>query len=164
MGIGVLAAPAQAGEDDRALSVSLSWARYALKDASADGAALGVDYERGFSDTMSFRASGGGGYYLGDAKSYSGHFTIGATYIFDVVKWVPYANIGIGGIYIGGGEDTGDDKLDTGLKGLLELGAGLDILHSRKFSYGVVMRFESFVETTAFFTMGVRATYRWGFF
>lgn len=165
LGIGLLgsAGSAHAGEDDRALSMSLSFARYALKDSSADGAVLGADFERGFSETLSFRVSGGGGYYLGDDPSYTGHLTLGVTYMFDVVKWVPYANIGIGGIFIGGG-GTGEDAIDTGFKGLIELGAGLDILHSRKFSYGVIMRFESFVQTTAFFTLGVRATYRWGFF
>ncbi len=155
--------PAAAGEDDRSLSLSGSYATYSIPDHAPAGAALGLEYERGFSDAMSFRVGGGGGIYFAslgeDGKtSYSTHATVGITYLFDVVRYVPYATVGLGGIWIfGGGQDA---KLNA----LVEFGVGLDILQSRRFSWGVQARLESFVQETSFFTAGVRATWRWGFF
>jgi hypothetical protein len=153
------AAPAAASDDESALSVSLAYGTYAIPDYNPHGAVLGVEYERGFSDALAWRISGGaGGYTLDGQRSYSGHLTAGLTYLFDVLKYVPYANLGVGAIVIGGGE------VDTQVKALIEIGAGLDVLHSRSLSYGVQLRFESFASQTAFFTAGVRATWRWGFF
>lgn len=154
---------AHAGEDDRSLSVFAGYGTYTIPDHSPDGGVLGLDYERGFSDSMSLRASGGVGMYPFDdgdlSASYSGHATLGLTYLFDVLKYVPYANLGAGAIVL-----TGGPVEDTTVKALLELGLGLDILHSRSFSYGIQVRLESFIQETSFFTAGVRATWRWGFF
>lgn len=149
---------AQAADGENTLSLSLGYATYALADRAPSGGVLGLDFERGFSDALAWRVSGGVGTYLGDLRTHSGHLTLGLTYLFDVLKYVPYANVGVGAIAIGGGE------LDTDLSALLELGVGLDVLHSRSFSYGIQMRFESFLEQTAFFTVGARASWRWGFF
>jgi len=155
--------PAAAGEDDRSLSMSASYATYSSGDNSPAGTALGLEYERGFGDAMSFRVDGGGGVYFAslgkDGKtSYSTHATVGLTYAFDVVRYMPYATVGLGGIWIFGGDQ------DAKLNGLVEFGIGLDVLESRRFSWGVQARLESFVQETSFFTAGVRATYRWGFF
>jgi len=151
--------PARAGEDDRALSVSLSYGSYALPDHTPEGSVLGLDYERGFSEVRSFRASTGGGIYFEDgSRSYSGHLVVGITYLMDVLKYVPYVNLGVGGIVIGG------DDMDVDVSALLEMGVGLDVLHSRTFSYGAVVRFESYIQETSFFTAGLRMTWRWGFF
>ncbi len=134
------------------------YGRYAIPDHAPNGTVLGIDYERGFSDALSLRLSGGGGTYFGSSQTYSGHMTVGITYLFDVIKYVPYANVGIGGLVLGGGD------VDTQVTGLIELGVGLDVLHSRSFSYGVLVRFESLVQSTSFFTAGARVTWRWGFF
>lgn len=152
------ARPAWASDDESALSVSLGYGTYTIPDYRPDGSVLGVEYERGFSDTFSWRVAGGaGGYYGSDLLTYSGHVVFGLTYLFDVIKYVPYANLGVGGIVIGG-------DVDTRLSALVELGLGLDVLRSRSFSYGVQIKFESFVQQTSFFTAGMRATWRWGFF
>jgi hypothetical protein len=152
------AGPAAASDDESALSVSLAYGTYAIPDYNPHGMVLGAEYERGFSDALAWRVSGGaGGYTLDGQRSYSGHLTVGLTYLFDVLKYVPYANLGVGGIVLGGG-------MNTQVKGLIEIGAGLDVLHSRSFSYGVQLRFESFANQTAFFTAGLRATWHWGFF
>jgi hypothetical protein len=161
LGMALAAGVARADEGDHALSVSLSYGRYSIPDPelSANGGVLGVDYERGVSEALWLRVSAGGGLYRGDGQTtYSGQATVGATYALDVIKYVPYFNAGLGAIVIGGGD------LDTDVAALLEIGAGVDVLHSRSLSYGVVVRFESFLEKTSFFTAGVRATYRWGFF
>lgn len=145
------------------MSIFGGYGTYSVPDHTPDGAVIGVDYERGFSDAMSVRASGGIGAYVLDnddmGTSYSAHATVGLTYLFDVLKYVPYVNVGVGGIVL-----TGGPLEDTKLSALLELGVGLDILHSRTFSYGVQARLETFIQETAFFSAGVRATYRWGFF
>ncbi len=154
-----VAGPASAGEDDRSLSLSLSYATYAIPDHSPKGAVLGVDYERGFSEALAVRVSGGtGAYYEDSSASYTGHLVVGMTYLFDVLKYVPYINGGVGGIVIAGG-DT-----DTHFAPLVEVGVGLEILHSRTFSYGAILRFESQIKETHFFTGGLRITWRWGFF
>ena len=75
-----------------------------------------------------------------------------------MLKYVPYVNLGVGGIILGGGD------VDLDVTALLEMGGGLDVLHSRSFSYGAVIRFESYIQETAFFTAGLRMTWHWGFF
>ena len=159
LGLAALSAPCAASEGEHALSFSLGYATYAIPDYNPHGGVFGVDYERGFSDAFSFRLSGGLGGYRGDGLStYSGHLVAGLTYLFDVVKYVPYANLGIGGIVIAGGEDGTRSSV------LVELGVGVDVLRSRSFSYGIGLRFETFLQETSFFTAGLRATWRWGFF
>ncbi len=149
---------ARAGEDDRSLSLSLGYATYSVPDYSPPGLALGVEYERGFSEVMAFRvAAGGAGYYEGD-PSFSGHLVVGLTYLFDVLKYVPYINGGVGGMVIAG------PAVDTKVTPFVELGVGLEILHSRSFSYGALVRFESLLQETHFFSAAARVTWHWGFF
>lgn len=154
-----MAGPSVASEGESALSVSFGYGTYSVPDYRPNGGVLGLDYERGFSDALSFRVSGGAGLYYGDGQTtYSGQLTVGMTYLFDVIKYVPYANLGVGGIAIAGGD------LDSRLSALVELGVGIDVLHSRTFSYGIQLRFETLLQETSFFTAGARATWRWGFF
>jgi hypothetical protein len=152
------AGAAAADEGEQALSLTASYARFSIPDWSPHGGVIGADYERGVSDALAVRASAGGGAYFGDGTHYSAHAVVGITYAFDVVKYVPYANLGAGGILIGGG------GIDLDVHPLVELGIGLDFLREPDFSWGLQVRFESFVEQTAFFTAGARATWRWGFF
>jgi hypothetical protein len=159
LAIAVAAPAADASEDDRAFSVSLNYGRYTLdEDISPDGGVVGFDYEHGISDPISLRASAGGGLYYQDGPAYSGHAVVGVTYLFDVLKYVPYANIGAGGIVLGG------DGFDTQLEPLIEIGFGVDFLRSREFSWGVLARYETYFNETSFFTAGARLTWRWGFF
>lgn len=153
-------APGLAADGERALSATLGYATYTLAGANPHGAALGLDYERGFSDALSWRISGGGGIYYRDGLTYSGQLTAGLTYLFDVLKYVPYVNVGLGGIVV---VDIGGDPA-ADIHPLAEIGAGLDILRDRTSSFGVYVRFETLLQETSFFTAGVRSTWRWGFF
>jgi len=151
--------PTAASPDDRAFSVSLNYAHFDLgEDLAPHGGLLGADYERGLSETISLRASGGVGLYYEDALSYSGHATVGITYLFDVLKWVPYANLGVGAIFVDGTDQ------ESSVNPLIELGFGVDFLRSREFSWGLQARYETYIDRTRFITAGVRATWRWGFF
>jgi hypothetical protein len=158
-----LPSAARASDGETALSVYAGYAGMSFTDGDDDiqpnGGAIGFDYERGFSEILSWRLSAGGGVYTSEpGMAYSTHATAGITYLFDVLKWVPYANLGVGGIVLTG------EGFDTKVHPLIELGFGIDKLHSRTFSYGIQVRVESFITNTAYFSGGVRATWRWGFF
>lgn len=152
-------APAAASDGESALSVSANYATYITPDYSPNGGVIGLSFERGFSDVLAWRIAGGGGVYYGAEQiTYSGHATFGFTYLLDILKYVPYVEAGVGGILIAGG-DAG-----TSIHPLIQVGVGLDILKNRTFSYGVHLQFETLLQQTSFFTVGARATWRWGFF
>lgn len=160
-------AAARAAEGEKALSIVPTYAVWAvtqqdgtrLETVEAQGGQLGLDYERGYNDTLWLRASVAGGLYsTPDGLGWSGGATVGITYAFDVLRYVPYLNLGAGAIWVAG------DGIDSGLKPVVELGVGVDVLESRTFSWGVVLRFDSFASQVAFFTIGPRISWRWGFF
>jgi hypothetical protein len=160
----ILAAPpANADEGESAISVSASFAGFSVPDHSPVGGTLGFDYERGITDVLWLRASGGGGGFSDEGSpAYAGYSEVGITYVIDVLRYVPYVNLGVGGIYMQV-EEPGDD-FENGLQPLISIGAGVDILTSRNRSYGVYTRFESFLGRSAFYSLGARMSWRWGFF
>jgi hypothetical protein len=151
---------AAASEGESVLSLSLGYAGYSLADQekSASGALFGVEYERGITDALWLRGQLGYGAYPFGEFSHSGDASFGLTYAIDVLKYVPYVKGGLGVLGVAG------PAVDTAIYPLVEIGAGLDILRSRSFSYGIEARVEAFFEGTAFFTAGARLSYRWGFF
>ena len=154
------AAAAEASEGENVLSASLGYAGYSLgdQDASASGVRLGVEYERGVTEGLWLRGQlGGGAYPFGDL-TFTGDAGVGVTYAIDVLRYVPYVQGGVGALAVGG------EGVDASVYPLVEVGAGLDVLRSRNFSYGIAARVEAFVEGTASVTAGARISYRWGFF
>jgi hypothetical protein len=149
---------AGASEDDRALSGSIHFTYMAIPEHSLSGGALGVEYERGLSDSVSFRAAGGGGLYWGDGAAYAAHAVVGLTYLVDVLKYVPYFTAGVGAIGQAGA------AIPSEIHPALQLGAGLDILHSRTFSYGVQASYLTYSADAQFVTVGGRLTWRWDLF
>ena len=83
---------------------------------------------------------------------------VGATLRFDVLKYVPYAFVGLGAMTAGGG------PLARTTDPVLVVGGGLDWLQSRARSYGVEARLASFGSDVTVFTVGLRGTARWGYF
>ncbi len=160
----LMSAPeALADEGESALSLSAAFAGFSVPDHAPAGGTLGFDYERGVTDILWLRASAGGGAFS-DAGSpaYAAYSEVGITYVIDVLRYVPYINVGIGAVYLQV-EDPGDD-FENGVEPLISVGAGVDLLTSRSRSYGVFTRYESFLGKTAFFTAGARISWRWGFF
>jgi hypothetical protein len=159
-------APALAAEGESMLSVTPSYATFSIvvgegndaEQIDATGGNLLIEYERGLSDVLWFRAASGGGLYRAAGEtSWSASGVAGITYALDVLKYVPYANLGAGAMVIGGG------PFDTEVKAYLELGFGLDVLQSRSFSWGVAIRYDSFASQISYFTLGARATWHWGY-
>ena len=155
---------AHAGDGESALSPSIGWATYATPDkqgksVSPDvGGAVGITYERGFSEALSWRVSIVGGGFTGGGTTWAAWGAAGFVYRFDVLAYVPYVEASIGGVALGGG------RLPSGVDPVLELGAGLDWLRDRDRSWGVEGRLGSFTRDTTVLTIGVRSTWRWGYF
>jgi hypothetical protein len=162
-------------DGDRALSLGLGYATFDVPgpashnqtppDLSPDaGGALSVSYEHALSTDLSLRGEAAGGLFDGGnvkkegALSYAGLVDVGIAFRFDVLKYVPYAFAGVGGVVAGGG------PIDVGAQPVLVIGGGLDWLQSRDRSYGVEGRLASFAGDVTVFTLGVRASVRWGYF
>ncbi len=130
------------------------------------GAGLGGDFELGLTQALWLRFSMGAGLYSGRPTSASGQATIGFTYVFDVLRYVPYAHLGIGGVALYADETPlADHSMNTtNFHPLIEIGAGVDILSASDYSWGLHVRAESFIDRTALFLAGARLSYRWGFF
>ncbi|HEY1554829.1 MAG TPA: hypothetical protein VGF94_08345 [Kofleriaceae bacterium] len=172
-----LAAPAHADGDDQALSVEVGWATFSTQapmqpgssktppEVSPDiGGSLSVIYERGVSTDLSLRGELAGHVFDGGAAkgqsdaSFAGLGDVGAVFRFDVLKYVPYAFGGVGGVWSGGG------PIGSGGEFVLVIGGGLDVLASRSRSWGIEGRLASFGGDVTVFSLGLRGTIRWGYF
>jgi hypothetical protein len=169
-----IATPAHA-EGERALSVGLSWATFSTPGEMVQnmepttvtpdlGGSLGVSYEHAIGSDFSLRAELAGSLFYGgvteddSALSYALLGDVGGTYRFDVLKYVPYAFGGIGGVLTTGG------PIDRNTQLVLAIGGGLDVLVDRARSWGIEGRLATFGGDVTIFTLGVRATSRWGYF
>jgi hypothetical protein len=168
------ATPARA-EGERALSVGLGWATFSAPGPVAEnmeptvigtkaGGTLGGSYEHAIGSDFSLRAELAGGLFYGgndntqSAVSYAALADAGATFRFDVLKYVPYAFAGVGGMYTAGG------PLDAGAELVLAIGGGVDVLVDRGKSWGIEARLASFGGDVTIFTVSGRITTRWGYF
>ncbi|MDX2093449.1 MAG: hypothetical protein SFX73_36735 [Kofleriaceae bacterium] len=162
-------------ENERALSVGLGWATFSAPgEASGNmeppaitpdvGGAVAITYEHALGSDVAVRGELAGGIFYGgnaegqQALSYAALADVGAVYRFDVLKYVPYAFAGVGAVGTTGGPIPRDVNF------VLTIGGGLDILVSRASSYGFEARLASFGGDITLFTLGVRATTRWGYF
>jgi hypothetical protein len=170
----LIASPAWA-EGERALSLGLGWATFSVPgpkmgnqtppDVSPDiGGALAVTYEQAIGTDIALRGELAGGLFYGGAGkgqsdlSGAGLVDAGITFRFDVLKYVPYAFGGVGGVLSGGG------PIDNGVDFVLVVGGGLDVLQSRDRSWGIEGKLASFGGDITLLTVGVRGTVRWGYF
>lgn len=172
--VAVIGSTAHADDGDRAMSASLGWAtfsatgkpvgRQAPPTLSPDvGGALAVSYEQSISTDLSLRAELAGGVFYGGAQamqaktSYALLGDAGAVFRFDVLKFVPYAFGGLGGVSAGGGPIARSTDF------VVVIGGGVDWLQSRERSFGLEARVASFGGDITVVTFGVRGTMRWGF-
>lgn len=120
-----------------------------------------MDYEYGLTDLIWLRASGGGGVFYdrtAEAPAYAGFAEVGITYVLDVLKYVPHVDLGVGGVVLH------TEGIEEPVRPLISIGGGVDLLQSRSRSMGIYSRFESFLGQSALFQVGVRTSWRSGFF
>jgi len=177
LALGVFVAPPPAPrEGDRPPPIGLGWATFTTPGTPTDdnmtpaavtptvGGSLAVIYEHAIGSDFSLRGEAAGGlFYGGDssdgrAMSYAALGDVGATFRFDVLKYVPYAFGGVGAVATTGG------PIASGASVVIAVGGGLDILVDRSKSYGFEARLASFGGDVTIFTLGVRGTTRWGYF
>jgi hypothetical protein len=167
------AAPVRA-EDERALSVSAGWATFSApgkKRGSATppevapdiGGSLSMIYEQMIGTDLGLRGEAAGTVFSGgntskeSAASYAAVGDVGVVFRFDILRYVPYAFGGVGGMLTGGG------PLGTSGELAIVVGGGLDVLVSRSQSWGIEGRLAAFGGTITVFTLGLRGTMRWGY-
>lgn len=163
--IALHAGVATAGDGETAVSAAVGFATYATPDEDDEamltptaGGTLQATYERGFGDYASVRGHLAGAIYGGGGTAGTGLATIGLSYRLDVLRYVPYAAVGVGVLVRGGG------PFATGVEPALELGGGVDILRGRDRSWGFAAAITSFASDTTTVTVTVRSTWRWGYF
>jgi hypothetical protein len=122
------------------------------------GAALAASYERALGDEVSWRVDLGIAGYLGGGTAGTALATAGLVYRIDILKYVPYVEVGVGALGRAGG------PFATDVQPALRVGGGVDLLRSRARSHGVVATMTSFASDTTTLTIGVRTTWRWGYF
>ncbi len=156
---------AHAGDGETAVSAALGYATYATPDEDDEetlsptaGATVQATYERGFGDDAAVRVHLGGALYGGGGLAGTGLATIGLSYRLDVLRYVPYAAVGVGALVRAGG------PFETGVEPALEIGAGVDVLRGRARSWGAAAAITSFASDTTTLTVTVRSTWRWGYF
>jgi hypothetical protein len=167
-----LSAQAQA-EHEQAFSIALGWATFSTpgkKTGTMEPPAITPDfglsasliYERSVSTDFSLRGELAGGPFWGGGPSggtsYAALGDLGVVFRFDVLKYVPYAFGGLGGLFTGGG------SLDGKSEPVLAIGGGVDWLTSRERSWGLEGRLASFGGDVTVFTLSLRGTIRWGYF
>jgi hypothetical protein len=155
---------------DQAISLGAGWATYSALGTPATpnkapptltpdvGAHLQVSYEHGVSREVSLRTELATAMFSGGGSSYLALTDVGIVYRFDVVKYVPYGFAGLGVVARGG------EPIESGIDLVVVLGGGLDVLRSRNQSFGVEGRLASFADDITIFTLGLRASVRWGYF
>jgi hypothetical protein len=175
--LGMVSAPAARAESEQAVSVGLGWATFSTVGEAMDdmeppalsptiGGNLAVSYERMIGTDVALRAELVGGLFYGGTQekqmqSQTSNALLadaGAALRFDVLKYVPYAFVGIGAVTSGGG------PIERGTDLVLVVGGGLDWLQSRARSYGLEARLASFGGDVTVVTVGLRGTVRWGYF
>lgn len=173
--LAVASAGTARAENERALSVGVGWASFSTTGKKVGsmappqlapdiGGALGITYEQAIGTELMLRGELAGGAFYGGADkgeseaSYALLADAGAVFRFDVLKYVPYAFVGLGGVATTGGPIARD------LAPVLAIGGGLDVLQSRSLSYGLELRLASFGGDVTVVTIGARISHRWGYF
>ncbi|HEY4183201.1 MAG TPA: hypothetical protein VGM90_40535 [Kofleriaceae bacterium] len=162
-------------ENERALSLEVNYATFDAPGVAMMnmppptltpdfGFAAGGVYEQMIGSDVGLRGEvvldlfRGGNTAKQSATSYAALADVGFTFRFDVLKYVPYACAGVGGVISTGGPIDGKSDF------VVVLGGGLDILSSRERSWGIEGRLASFAGDVTLVTFGIRGTVRWGFF
>jgi len=154
---------AQAGQEEWMFSVVTQGSMIRAYKHTRWGGGLATSLEYGFTDSWSLKG----------VLSYNAHAVLGddpgvlsvatgglnVVYTVDILRIVPYLQLGLEGAALGGGGEDWQAQLGV------VAGAGLDYLLSRRWSLGVDIGYHLFVPDTknlpAMLNIGFRITRRW---
>lgn len=131
--------PAAAGERELVVTPALGYAAVRTSGRTAHGGTVHLDVDYGLTDSWSLRASGR--YLLASDPVVEPQplqlagLSVGALFIIDVLKVVPYAGVTVGASWIHGAEKEHRFNADLGAL------VGADWLISRQFSVGIELRY-----------------------
>jgi hypothetical protein len=163
-----LARPAGAVERENGLGADVGPAVLVIADKGSPdvGATVGLHYTYGLSDAFNFVASAGWSLVALDETTGPNHPTsmtnvnAGVAYVLDVLQWVPWISLELGGYTMQGGTVAGV-RLDAGAA----VGLGLDYRLNRSWTVGVVVHQHFLLDMSTYpsFTQAVaRFEYVWG--
>jgi hypothetical protein len=125
------------------------------------GPSIGAQGSYGLSDAFNLVAEGAWSLEAFTAHpTWAANANVGITYVFDVMQWVPYAGLLIGGYGIGG-RDVGSPKFLPGAAVAL----GVDYRFSHDVAIGVALREHMLTEPStypSFIQAFARIEYTWG--
>jgi hypothetical protein len=127
------------------------------------GGGFGLHYTYGISDAINLVADGGASLMPIGASSLStmSNVDVGLAYVLDVLRWVPWGAVELGGYALTGNPVGGTQVLPGAAIAL-----GLDYRFDRSWAAGIVLRQHMlFTDASAFpsFTQGLlRVGYTWG--
>jgi outer membrane protein with beta-barrel domain len=170
---GAVAAPARAVEHDQHLGVDVGGSLLVIGDKSTNdlGATAMGHYTYGLSDTFNLMVEAQYSLMaLGQTAdspktphtypSWIANADVGIGYVFDVLTWVPYAGLLVGGYGLSGGTIDGVKFLPG-----VEIALGLDYRLSPSVVIGVAARQHLLSETTTYPSLTqllARVEYTWG--
>jgi hypothetical protein len=138
-----LESPAWAVEHEHHLGIDAGISMLAMNDRTDVGAGVGAHWAYGLSDAFNLMVEGDWslvtlgqtGKVPANHPSSLFHAGAGVGYVFDVLRWVPYAGLLVGGFALTGGA-LGEPKVRPGVT----LAAGLDYRITRTWAAGFAFR------------------------
>ena len=166
----LLPSPARAVDKEHHVGLTLGPSVLVTDSKTLGGGGPGLTYSYGVTDAFNFIAEGSTSLLaVGDVDAKTSHYlphtlsnaAVGASYVLDVLRWVPYGGVLAGGYVLGGG--TLDKSLV--IPGA-QLALGLDYKFNFSWSAGVGYRQHLFfTQVTAYpsySTFFLRVEYAWG--
>jgi hypothetical protein len=168
--LAALAPPAEAVERENQVGADIGCAILIVQDKSTPevGAGIGAHYTRGLTDEFNLMVEGAWSLVALDetrnAKTPTTHpawmanADVGVGYVLDVLRWVPYVGLLVGGYGLAGGSMSGPKVLPG-----VEVALGLDYRFGRTLTAGVALRQHLLSDTYPSFTQAFgRVEYSWG--
>ena len=176
LGLSLILAPKTALAVERehhfGLDAGLSVLRVGDKASTDIGGGVGLHYAYGVTDQFNFAAEIGTSLVAigetGDAMTPRtrpatvSHGGVGATYVLDITRWVPYFGVLVGPAYFAGGTVDGGKLLPDG-----QLALGLDYKLNPSWAVGAAVRqhffFTDMTDYPTYTNVFARFEYTWGF-
>jgi hypothetical protein len=135
----LLPCPARAtGPGEKQISASLGFALAGGDDSARPGMQAGVEATMGFTDSWAGRAAVSSSWQPEPAPGGPGHVTaasLGMTYSLDVLRWVPFLDLGVSLADLRGG-GASSQRLGP------QVGLGAEYLLSRRWTLAALARFD----------------------